>query len=139
MFPALAVGFFTTSATGDCDLPSPNPVTWEKTLESPLDSKEIKPENPKGNQPWIFIGRTNAEAEAPILCSPDAKSWFIGKDPDAGKDRREEEKEATEDEIVGWHHRLNCHEFEQTLEDGEGQGGLAGCSQWGHKELDTTE
>ena len=139
MFPALAVGFFTTSATGGCDLPSPNPVTWEKTLESPLDSKEIKPENPKGNQPWIFIGRTNAEAEAPILWSPDAKSWFIGKDPDAGKDRREEEKEATEDEIVGWHHRLNGHEFEQTLEDGEGQGSLTCCSQWGYKELDTTE
>ena len=126
MFPALAVGFFTTSATGGCDLPSPNPVTWEKTLESPLDSKEINPEH-------------SAEAEAPILWSPDAKSWFIGKDPDAGKDRREEEKEATEDEIVGWHHRLNGHEFEQTLEDGEGQGSLTCCSQWGHKELDTTE
>ena len=83
-----------------------------KTLESPLDCKEIKPVNPKGNQSWIFIGRIDAEAETPILCPPDAKNWLIGKDPDAGKDWRQEEKGMTEDEMVGWHHWLNGHEFE---------------------------
>ena len=82
------------------------------TLKSPLDSKEIKPVDPKGNQSWIFIGRTDAEAETPILWPPDAENWLIGKDPDAGKDWRQEEKEMTEDEMVGWHHRLNGHEFE---------------------------
>ena len=91
-----------------------------KTLESPLDS-EIKPVNPKGNQPWIFIGRTNAKAETPILWLPDVKNWFIGKDPDAGKDWRQEEKGAAEDEMVGWHHRLSGCEFEQTLGDSGGQ------------------
>ena len=110
----------------------------EKTLESPLDSKEILPVNPKRNQPWIFIGRTDAEAEAPVLWSPDAKSQLIGKDPDARKDWRQEEKRATEDEMVGWHHRLNGHEFEQTPGDGEGQTSLAWCK-WGHKELGMTE
>ena len=114
-------------------------VLLEKTLESPLDCKEIIPANPKGNQPWIFIGRTDAEAEAPILCPPDAKSWFIGTDPDAGKDWGKEEKGMTEDETVGWPHRLNGHEFEQTPGDGEGQGSLLCCSSWGHKELDMTE
>ena len=89
----------------------------EKTLESPLDSKEIKPVNPKGNQPWIFIGMTDAEAKAPILWPPDAKSWLIGKDSDAGKDWRQKEKRAAEHEMVGWHHWLNGHEFEQTLGD----------------------
>ena len=91
-----------------------------------MDCKGIKPVNPKGNQPWIFIGRTDAdaEAEAIILCPPNAKSQIIGKDPDAGKDRRQEEKGATEKETVGWHHRLNGHEFEQTLGDSEGQGRL---------------
>ena len=84
----------------------------EKTLESPLDSKEIKPVNPKGNQPWIFMGKTDAETEAPILWPPDAKSWLTVKDPDAGKDWGQEEKGTTEDETVGWHHRLNGHEFE---------------------------
>ena len=112
-------------------------VVLEKTLESPLDSKEIKPVNPKGNQPWTFIGRT--DAEAPILWPPDAKSWLIGKDPDAGKDWGQEEKGVTEDEMVGWHHRLNEHEFEQTLGDSEGQGSLARCSLRAHKELGTTE
>ena len=97
----------------------------EKTLESPLDCKEIKPVNPKGNQSWIFIGRTDAKAEAPILCPPDVKSWLIGKDPDAGKDWRREEKGTTEDEIVGWHHWLNGHEFEQAPGDDEEQGSLA--------------
>ena len=82
-------------------------VVLEKTLESPLDSREIKPVNPKGNQSWIFIGRTDAEAETPILWPPDAKNWLIGKDPDAGKDWRQKEKGTTEDEMVGWHHRLD--------------------------------
>ena len=102
-------------------------------FESPLDSKEIKPVNPKGNQPWIFIGRTDAEAEAPILWPPDAKTWLIGKDPDAGKDRRQEEKGVTEDEMVGWHHRLKEHEFEQTQGDSEGHGSLMCCSSWGRR------
>ena len=103
-------------------------VVLEKTLESPLDCKEIKPVNLKGNQTWIFIGRTDAEAEVPILWPPYAKSRLIGKDPDAGKDWGREEKGITEDEAVGWHHRLNEPEFEQTLGDGEGQGSLACCS-----------
>ena len=89
-------------------------VEMEKTLESPLDSKEIQLVHPKGNQSWIFILRTDAEAESPILCLPDAKNWLIGKDPDAGKDWRQE-KGTTEDENVGWHHRLDGHEFEQAL------------------------
>ena len=87
-------------------------VVLEKTLESPLDCKEIKPVHPKGNQSWIFIGRTDAEAEAPILWPPDVKNWLIGKDPEAGKDWRQEKKGKTEDEMVGWHHQLNGHEFE---------------------------
>ena len=114
-------------------------VVLEKTLESPLDCKEIQPVNPKGNQPWIFIGRTAAEAEAPILRPPEAKSQFIGKDPDAGKDWRQEEKHMTEDEMVGWHHWLHGHEFEQALGDGEGQGSIVFCNPWGHKESDKTE
>ena len=89
----------------------------EKTLDSSLDCKEIKPVNPKGNQPWIFIWRTDAEAEAPVLWPPDAKSWLIGKAPDAGKDWRQKEKGVAEDEMIGWHHRLKGHEFEQTLWD----------------------
>jgi len=97
-------------------------VVLEKTLESPLDWKEIKSVNPKGNQPWIFIGRS--EAEALILWSPDAKSWLIGKDPDAGQDWRQEEKRATEDKMVRWHHQLNRHEFKQTQGDSEGQESL---------------
>ena len=113
-------------------------LVLEKTLESPLDSKEIKPLNPKGNQSWIFIGRTYAEAEAPILWPPDMKNWLTEKDPDAGKDWRREEKETTKDEMVGWHHQLNGHEFQQTLGDREGQGSLVCCSSWGFKELDMT-
>ena len=112
-------------------------VVLEKTLESPLDCKKIEPVNPKGNQSWIFIGRTNAEAS--ILWPPDAKNWLIGKDPDAGKDWRQEEKGMTEEEMVGWHHRLDGHEFEQAPGVGDGQGGLACCSPGGHEELDTTE
>ena len=97
-------------------------VVLEKTLESPLDSKEIKPVNPKGNQPWIFIGRTDAKADSPIRWPPDAKNWLTVKDPDAEKDWEQEEKGATQDEMVGWHHWLNGHEFEQTPEDSKGQG-----------------
>ena len=114
-------------------------VVLEKTLESPLDCKEIQPVNPKGNQPWIFIGRTNVEAETPILWPPDAKNWLTGKDPDAGKDWRQKEKGTTKDEMVGWHHRLNGHEFEQALGVGDGQGSLGCCSPLGCKESDTTE
>ena len=114
-------------------------VVLEKTLESPLDYKKIKPVNPIGNQPWIFIERTDAEAEAPILGPSDAKSWRIGKDRDAGKDWRQEQKRMTEDEMAGWHHQLNGHESEQTSRDGEGQGSLACCSPWCCKESDMTE
>ena len=112
-------------------------VVLEKTLENHLDCKEIKPVNPKWNQSWIFIGRT--DNEAPILRTPDIKSWLTGKDPDAGKDWRQEDKGTTEDEMVGWHHQLNGHEFEQALGDGEGQGSLVCCSAWGCKELRRTE
>ena len=114
-------------------------VVLEKTLESLLDLKEIKLVNPKGNQSWIFIGRTDAEAETPILWPPDAKNWLICKDPDAGKDWRQEEKGMTEYEMVGWHHWLDGRESEWTPGDGDGQGGLACCNSWGRKESDTTE
>ena len=90
-------------------------VVLEKTLESPLDCKEVKPVNPKGNQSWIFIEKTDAEAQTPILWLPDVKNWLIGKDPVAGKDWRKEEKGMTEDEMFGWHHQLDAHEFEQAL------------------------
>ena len=106
-------------------------VVLEKTLDSLLDGKDIKPVSPKGNQLWIFIGRTDAEAEAPVLWPPEAMSRLLGKDPGAGKDWGHEEKGATEDEMVGWHHRLNGHEFDQTLGGREGQGSLACCSSWG--------
>ena len=111
----------------------------EKTLESPLDCKEIQLVHPKGDQSWVFIGRTDVEAETPILWPPDVKNWFIWKDPDSGKDWRWEEKGTTEDEMVGWHHRLSGHRFGWTLGVGDGQGGLACCSSWGRKESDTTE
>ena len=107
-------------------------VVLEKTLERPLDCKEIKPVHPKRNQSWIFTGRIYAEAEIPILWPPDVKNWLIWKDPNAGKDWRQEEKWVTEDEMVGWHHQLNEHEFEQTLGDSEGQGSLSCCRSWGH-------
>ena len=100
--------------------------------------QQIKPVNPTGNQPWIFIGRTDAESEAPIFWPPDAKNWLIGKDSETGKDWRQK-KRATEDEMVGWHHWLNGHELKKILGNGEGQGSLACCCPWGHKELDTTE
>jgi len=112
-------------------------VMLEKTLESPLDSKEIKPVNPKGNQPWIFIGRTDTKVEAPILWPPDVKSQLFEKDPDTGKNWGQEERRATEDEMVEWHHRLNGHEFEQIPGEGEGKRSLACCSSWGCKESDT--
>ena len=112
-------------------------VVLEKTLESPLDLKEIKPVNPKGNQSWIFTGRTDAEAEAPVLWPPDAKSLLNGRGPDAGKEWGQEEKGTTEDEMVGWHHQLNGHEFEQTPGDSGRQRNLM-CCIWGHKESDTT-
>ena len=111
-------------------------VVLEKTLESPLHNKEIKTVNPKGNQSWISIKRTDAENEATKLWSPDVKSWIIGKDPDAGKDRKQEEKEMTEKEMVGWHHWLNGHELEKALGDGEGQESLECCGLWDRKELD---
>ena len=111
---------------------------WRR-LESPLDCKELKPVNPKGNQSWMFIRRTDAEAEAPIFWPPDAKSQLIRKDPDAGKGWRQEEKGMTEDEMVGWNHCLSGYEFEQASGDGDGQGGLACCSPWVHKESDMTE
>ena len=104
--------------------------TVVKTLESPLDCKKIKPVKSKGNQPCMFIGRTNAETEAPILWPPDAKSWLVGKDPDAGKDWGQEKKGTTEDEMIGWHHGFDGHEFEQTPGDSEGQVSLACCSPW---------
>ena len=113
-------------------------VVLEKTLESPLDCKEIKPVNPKESQAWIFIGRTDAEAETPILWPPDAKYWVIRKDPDAGKDWTQE-KGTTEDEMVECHHQLDGHEFEHALEVGDGQGSLVCSSPWGHKESDMTE
>ena len=100
---------------------------------------EIKPDHPKGNQSWIFIGRTDAEADAPILWPPDVKNWLIREDPDAGKDWRQEEKGTTDNEMVGWYHRLDGHEFEQAPGVGDGQGNLACCSPRGHKEPDTTE
>ena len=114
-------------------------VVLEKTLESSLDCKEIQPVHPKGNQSWIFIGRTDAEAETPILWPPDAKNWLIGKASDAGKNWRREKKGMTEDEMVGWHHWLDRHEFEQAPGVGDGQGTLVCCSPWGQKQLDRTE
>ena len=114
-------------------------MVLKKTLESPLDSKEIQPVHPKGDQSWVFIGRTDVEAETPILWPPDTKSWLIWKDPDAGKDWGQEEKGTTENEMVGWHHRLNGHGFVWTPGVGDGQGGLACCGSWGCKESDTTE
>ena len=114
-------------------------MVLEKTLESPLDCKEIQPVHPEGDQSWVFIGRTDAKVKTPILWPPDMKSWLFGKDPDAGKDWRQEQKEITGDEMVRWCHRLNGHEFEQALGVGDGQWSLACCNPLGRKELDTTE
>ena len=114
-------------------------VVLEKTLESPLDCNEIQPVNPKGNQSWIFIRRTDVDVETPTLWPPDVKNWLLGKDSDAGKDWRQEEKGMTEDEMVGWHYRLDGHEIEQALVFGDGQGHLIYCSPWGCTDLDITE
>ena len=144
--PALAGKFFTTRPPGKpwmhlLNHHSVKPEWWLRWLRICLQCRrlEIQPVNPKGNQSWVFIGRTDMEAETPILWPHDAKSWLTGKDPDAGKDWRWEEKGATEDEMVGWHHRLNGHEFEWSPGLGGGQGSLACCSPWGCKELDMTE
>ena len=114
-------------------------VVLEKTLESPLDCNEIQPVHPKGDQSWVFIGRTDVEAETPILWPPDTKSWLIWKDPDAGKDWGQDEKGTPEDEMIGWHYRLNGHGFGWTLGVGDRQGGLACCSPWSHRESDMNE
>ena len=112
-------------------------MVLEKALESPLDCREIQPVHPKGDQSWVFS--PDAEAETPVLWPPHAKSWLIGKDPDAGRDWGQEEKETTEDEMAGWHHRFDGHDFEQTSGVCDGQGGLVCFDSWGRKELDTTE
>ena len=114
-------------------------VLLKKTLESPLDYKEIHPVHPKRDQSWVFIGRTDDEAETPSLWPPDAKRWLIGKDPNAGKDRGQVEKGTMEDEMAGWHHRLSGHGFGWTLGDGDGQGGVVCCGSWGREESETTE
>ena len=114
-------------------------VVLEKTLESPLDWKEIQPVHSEGHQPWDFFGRNDAKVETPVLWPPHAKSWLIGKDSDSGRDWGQEEKGTTEDEMAGWHHWLDGCESQWTLWVGDGQGGLTCCDSWGHKELDTTE
>ena len=140
-FPRISRGYvFTwTIEKAECQRTDLWIVVLEKTLESPLVRRKIKPVNPKGNQPWIFTGRTDAKAEASDVKLPDVKNWLIGQNPDAGKDWRQEENGETEDEMVRCHHRLNRHEFEQALGDREGQGGLVSCSPWGHKKSDMTE
>jgi len=114
-------------------------VVLEKSLESPLDCKEIQPVHPKGDQPWVFFGRNHTKAETAVLWPPHAKSWLIGKDSDAGRNWGQEEKGTTEDEMAGWHHWLDGHGFGWTLGVGDGQEGLAFCDSWGCKELDTIE
>ena len=111
----------------------------EKTLESPLDCKEIQPVHSKGDQSWVFFGRNDAKAEIPLVWPPHAKSWLIGKDSDTGRDWEQEEKGTAEDEMAGWHHRLNGREFEWTPGVGDRQGDLVCCNSWGCKESDTTE
>ena len=114
-------------------------VVLEKTLESPLDCKEIQPVHSEGDQPWDIFGRNDAKAETPVLWPPRAKSWLIGKDFDTGRDWGQQEKGTTEDEMAGWHHWLDGHEFEWTLGVGDRQGGLMCCDSWSSKESDTTE
>ena len=113
-------------------------MVLEKILESRLDCKEIRPANPKGNQSWIFIESTNAEVDSLVVWPPDAKNWLIGKDPDAGKDWKQEEEGTTEDEMIGWHH-VHWHEYEQAPRAGDGQRSLACFSPWGRTGLDTSE
>ena len=108
-------------------------VVLEKTLESPLDCKEIQPVHSEADQSWVFFGRTDTKAETPVLWPPHVKSWLIGKDSDAGRDSGQEEKGMTEGEMAGWHHRLDGHEFEQTPGVGDGQGGLVCCNSWGRR------
>ena len=112
---------------------------WRRRLRVPPDCKEIQPVHSEGDQPWDFFGRNDAKAETPVLGPPHVKSWLTGKDPDAGRDLGQEEKGTAEDEMAGWHHQLDGHEFEWTPGVGDGQGGLACCDSWGRKELDTTE
>ena len=133
--PALQVDSLPTELSGKLKNWYSWTVLLEKSFESPLDGKEIQPVHPK-DQSWVFIGRTDVEDETPILWPSDVKSWLIWKDPDAGKDWGQEEKGTTEDEMAGWHHRLIRHAFGWTLGVGDGQGVLACCSPWGHKELD---
>ena len=114
-------------------------VVLDKIFESPFECKEIQPVHPKGNQSWVFIGSTDAEAETLILWPCDAENWLTGKDPDAGKDWRHEDKGTTENEMFGWHHGVSGHDFEQALGVGKGQGNLACCNPWGCKELDMTK
>ena len=114
-------------------------VVLEKTLESPLDCKEVQPVHPKGDQSWVFIGRTDAKAETPVLWPPHVKSWLTGKDPDSGTDWGQEEEGTTEDEMAGWHHWLDGHEFEWTPGVGDGQGGLVCYNSWGCQESDMAE
>ena len=111
----------------------------EKTLESPMDCKEIQPVHSEGDQPWDFFGRNDAKVETPVLWPPHGKSWLIGKDSDAGRDWGQEEKGTPEDEMLGWHHQLDGHEFEWTPGVGDGQGGLLYCDPWGHKKSDMIE
>ena len=134
----LVVGYLFTAAPAKCSH-SFWTVVLEKTLESPLDCKEIQPVHPKGDQPWVFIGGTDAKAETPVIWPPHVKSWLIGKDSDAGRDWEQEEKRTTGDKMAGWHHRLDGHEFELTPGVGNGQGGLMCCDSWGCKESDMTE
>ena len=140
VFPVVMYGCesWTIKKAGHWRIDAFKPWCWRKLLNT-LDSKEIKPLHPKGDQPWVFFGRTDAKAETPILWPTHAKNWLIGKDSDAGRDWGQEEKGTTEDEMAGWHHRLNGHEFEWTLGIGDGQGGLACCNSLGCKESDMTE
>ena len=140
VFPVVMYGWESwTIKTAECRRTDASELWYWRRLLSPLDCKEIQSVNPKGDQSWIFIGRTDAEAKTPILWLPDMKNWLTGKDPDAGKDWRQEEKETTEDEMFGWHHGFNGCEFEQVPGIGDGQGGLACCGPWGHKESEMTK
>ena len=140
VFPVVIYGCESwTVKKAECQRIDAFEVVLNKILESPLNCKEIQPVHPKGDQSWIFIGRTDAEAETPIVWPLDVKNWLIGKAPDTGKDWGQEEKGTTEDEMVGWHHQRDGHEFEQAPGIGDGQGRLACCSPWGRKESGTTE